>query len=311
MPCYRPLKGYRSQTVNPATGKRSIVFSAREGYGDMLIQLPCGQCLGCRLEQSRQWAVRATHEASLYDQNCFVTLTYADEHLPRFGYLDYQAPVKWLKRLRERFSSRTIRSFGCAEYGEKFGRPHYHVCLFNFDFPDRVRFARAGENFVYTSKIGDELWPFGHCVIGDLSFESAAYVARYCTKKVLADGARPRFAVVDEVTGEVFERPDERSVCVSRRPGLGKPWLDRFHSDVFSFDHVVVRGKAMLPPKYYDRRCELDFPADWKRIRAARSWDARFEVPLTDSERRLDVEESCAELRFAQLKRHYEGDENA
>ena len=87
MPCYSPLHGYRSKSVNPATGKRSIVFSPSEGFTDFKLALPCGQCIGCRLERSRQWAMRCMHEASLYKNNCFITLTYAPEKLPPSGSL--------------------------------------------------------------------------------------------------------------------------------------------------------------------------------------------------------------------------------
>lgn len=82
MPCFRPLKGYKSRVRNRDTGKRSIVFNPREGFHDLPVTLPCGQCIGCRLERSRQWAIRCAHEASLYEENCFITLTYRDEDLP-------------------------------------------------------------------------------------------------------------------------------------------------------------------------------------------------------------------------------------
>jgi len=84
VPCYHPLTGYWSKSVN-ASGKRSVVFNPKEGYVDREVVVPCGQCIGCRLERSRQWAVRCVHESSLYDRNCFITLTYSDEYLPRDG----------------------------------------------------------------------------------------------------------------------------------------------------------------------------------------------------------------------------------
>ena len=136
MPCYNPLKGYRSRTLN-ASGKRSIVFNLREGYVDQPIEVPCGQCIGCRLERSRQWAVRCVHEASLYKNNCFVTLTYSDDKLPSDGSLHFDHFQKFMKRLRRFYDDSRIRFFHCGEYGEQYSRPHYHCCLFNFDFVDK------------------------------------------------------------------------------------------------------------------------------------------------------------------------------
>ena len=108
MPCYHPLKGYRSKFVNPDTGKRSVVFNPREGFYDLPQQVPCGQCIGCRLEYSRQWAMRCAHEASLYEDNCFITLTYNPDNLPG-GYCEdcteyyWNNPKKGEEKHMERF----------------------------------------------------------------------------------------------------------------------------------------------------------------------------------------------------------------
>src|SRR4051794_29862641 len=105
MPCFRPLKGYRARVTNPDTGKRSIVFNARKGFNDLPVDLPCGQCIGCRLERSRQWAIRCSHEAKLHEENCFITLTYAPEHLPPGGTLVVKDFQDFMKRLRFEFGA--------------------------------------------------------------------------------------------------------------------------------------------------------------------------------------------------------------
>ena len=102
MACYYPLKGYRARAVNPKTGKRSIVFDSSLGFMDMPVEFACGQCIGCRIERSRQWAIRCVHEAQLYEANCFITLTYAPEHLPKNGSLVLEHFQKFMKRLRKR-----------------------------------------------------------------------------------------------------------------------------------------------------------------------------------------------------------------
>jgi hypothetical protein len=116
----------------------SVKFVSRNKKGvDGTLELPCGQCIGCRLERSRQWAMRCLHESSLYDRNAFVTLTYDDEHLPPGGSLNYPDFQRFMKRLRKNSKS-PIRFYMGGEYGESTLRPHFHVCLFGYDFPDKV-----------------------------------------------------------------------------------------------------------------------------------------------------------------------------
>lgn len=258
MPCYRPLSGYRSRTVNPASGKRSIVFNIREGLIDMPVQLPCGQCIGCRLEKSRQWAIRAMHEAKMHDKNCFVTLTYRPEDLPEGGTLNVKHTQEFMKKVRKRYGA-GIRSYGCGEYGENFGRPHYHVCLFGHDFGDK-QLWRNSKDPLYVSKELEECWPHGFSTLGAVTFESAAYVARYVLKKLTGDNA-------DEHYGD---RLPEQPVCVSRRPGLGRPWLEKYASDTYPSDSVIVRGREMRPPKYYDRVYELYLDGDLSKLKFER-----------------------------------------
>lgn len=292
MACYRPIKGYRSRFVNP-TGKRSIVFNPSEGLIDMPVDLPCGQCIGCRLERSRQWAVRCTHEASLHEDNCFVTLTFKDECLPPGGSLDGKVFQDFMKRLRFRFGS-GIRFFHCGEYGEKFGRPHHHACLFNFDFGDKEIWRKTREGFpIWRSASLEELWPFGQSEIGSVSFESAAYVARYITKKVTGESAEAHYG---------GRKPE--FVTMSRRPGIGKGWFDVFKSDVYPSDEVVLRGRVMRPPKYYDGQFELAYPSDFCDVKRKRKNLAKKTKP--EAWYRLAVRERVHEKSAELLKRGYE-----
>lgn len=184
MPCFSPIQGFRAHSVNPDTGKRSIVFNCKEGFRELSVELPCGNCIGCRLEKSRQWAMRIMHEAQLHEHNSFLTLTYSDQYLPKNNSLKKDDVQKFLKRLRRRLD-KPIRYYQCGEYGEKFHRPHYHMCLFGHDFyDDREHFKTSTGDKLYVSELLSEVWGMGHCLIGDLTFESAAYVARYVTKKL-------------------------------------------------------------------------------------------------------------------------------
>lgn len=267
MPCFRPLKGWRANKPNP-NGKYSIVFKRKKGWSDFPVTVPCGQCIGCRLERSRQWAIRCAHEASLYEHNCFITLTFDDNHLPDNFSLDVAIFQKFMKRLRKRFGD-GIRFYHCGEYGETFGRPHYHACLFNFDFSDKKLWKVSNNNNLYISQSLSELWPFGYSIIGDVTFQSAAYVARYIMKKITGEQANEHYEWVNPETGEIFNRKPEYTT-MSRRPGIGKAWLDKFASDVYPYDFVVLNGSKMKPPKYYDRQFEIEYPDDFKKVRRKR-----------------------------------------
>ena len=149
MPCYSPVKGWLARVKN-ASGKRSVVFSFRDGLSDRPCSVPCGRCIGCRLERSRMWAVRCVHEAQLHSRNCFITLTFDDAHLDKSGSLVKRDFVLFMKRLRKRFGR--VRFFHCGEYGSQLSRPHHHACLFGFDFDDRVFYKEKSGVRLYRSK---------------------------------------------------------------------------------------------------------------------------------------------------------------
>jgi hypothetical protein len=310
VPCYHPITAWRSRHVNES-GKRSLVFNRRDGFDDLEVQIPCGQCIGCRLERSRQWAVRCMLEASCYDENCFLTLTYDDDHLPPDRSLHVEHFQLFMKRLRKKFGS-GIRFFHCGEYGDQFSRPHYHALIFNFDFPDKQPFKKNHDGTIlYTSQLLADLWSYGHVLIGAVTFESAAYVARYVTKKITGkaakavddDGLLP-YEQLDPLTGEVLSlRPEY--VTMSRRPGIGKPWLDKWQSDVYPNDYVVVNGKPTKPPKFFDSQYEVSYPSDFARIKGARLRAAEARIgDLTQD--RLDAGEKIKSQQIQQLKRSFE-----
>lgn len=278
MACLHPLKGYRSKTVNPS-GKRGITFKPQQAYTDMPIDVPCGQCIECRIERSRQWAMRCVHESTLWPENCFITLTYDDEHLPFDIGLHIDHVQRFLKRLRKLLSPKTVRFFSCGEYGELNGRPHYHMLLFNHDFKDKQEWKKSpsGE-MIYTSLSLENIWQKGFCTIGNLTFESAAYVARYITKKLSVSDKSPaekkeeyynKYQTVNYETGEIFDRKTEY-IHMSRRPGIGKGWFDQYYNDVYTRDYVVLNGRKLRPPKSYDRQYDLLNPRTFSAIKAKR-----------------------------------------
>lgn len=315
MPCYDPRTGYRSKTVNES-GKRSIVFNVNEGYKDLPVTLPCGQCIGCRLEKSRQWAMRLVLEASLHERNAFITLTYDEQNHPKNGSLEVSHFQKFMKRLRERKDA-PIRYYHCGEYGEQGGRPHYHALLFGIDFDDKKLVAvRNGKNNYESAEL-TEIWGKGKCETADVEFESAAYVARYITKKITGDLAEEHYSHVDKNTGEITRRKPEYATG-SKRPGIAAEWFKRYQRDVYPAGHVVLRrqGKTMrlTPPKYFKKLYERADPKACAKMIAVASFEAQKEYlkrgtaeqnPDTTWERLRDREE-LQYLRSDQLKRKYE-----
>ncbi len=233
------------------------------------------------------------HEAQMHEENSFVTLTYADEHLPPGGSLRLSDFQKFMKRLRSRFDAR-IRFFHCGEYGEDFSRPHYHALLFGLDFQsDRRHWVTRAEHPVFRSPTLEALWPWGQSEIGAVSFESAAYVARYVTKKVTGPLAEEHYTRVDKTTGELVVVEPEYAT-MSRRPGIGSTWLEEFHSDVYPRDHVVSRGREAKPPRFYDQWYAGRDPDRWEAIKVDRRRARKREDESPD---RLSVRETCTKAR--------------
>lgn len=304
MPCYSPLKGYRAK--NPTeNGKYKLVFNPREGYTELPIDVPCGQCIGCRLEKSRIWAVRCMHEAQLHEDNCFITLTYNDDNLPEDGSLRLEHFQKFMKRLRKHFQPKKIRFYHCGEYGENYSRPHYHSILFGVDFADRKLYYR-GEYKLYTSETLSGLWEYGFSTVGDVTFQSASYVARYITKKITGKDAKEHYSFVNRKTGEIKERLPEYAT-MSRRNGIASDWFKKFRSDVYPADNVVLNGKVMKPPRYYD---ELEAMMENTKIEDIKERRLK-KLKRCESDilpERLIAREKCKELTFKNKRRVYENE---
>lgn len=311
MPCYFPLQ---AQFSLRSDGKKDIKFSkanyeafkaSRKPLGDNNLSIPCGRCMGCRLEKSRQWAVRCVHEAKCFEDNCFVTLTFAPEHLPTDGSLCRKHVQDFLKRLRSKFGDRKIRVFYCGEYGEDLGRPHYHLCLFNFDFKDRKKLWRINDFWYYSSETLNKLWPFGHSTVCDFSFETAAYVARYCTKKVNGNEKDSHYTKPNIHTGEDVKVIPEFA-GMSLKPGIGKTWFDKFaKTDLFPHDNVVSRGAKSKPPRYYDLLREREDPEGFAKAKEARR-ELGESMSNNSTFKRLATRLKCLEARTRLLVRKLE-----
>lgn len=193
------------------------------------------------------------HEAACHDVSSFVTLTIDGRLYPEFARsLDGPVPDRpgrpgkpglfalFMKRLRERRERESVRSFHAGEYGEKNARPHYHALLFGVGFADRVESGRRHGVPVFRSAELEELWPYGRSEIGSVTFESAQYLAKYCVKKASRGG---RYSFGDDREAEY--------ITMSRRPGIGARWVERFRAELVKFGTVMLRGVEVDAPRFY------------------------------------------------------------
>lgn len=239
MPCYRPIAAYRA----PGGG---VAFSSKAGFSDLPLELPCGKCISCKQTRARQWTIRCMHEAQMHEANCFITLTYDQEHVPYDGSLrlvDWQAFAKRLRKAKGKF-----RYLACGEYGERTLRPHYHALLFGMDFLDATNVAVEGKPDWQSQEL-TELWGKGRTQVGRVERSSAAYVAQYCTKKVFDGNSDDRYWR-QTLDGRRYKVKAE-FITMSRRPGLGAEWLKKWKTDVFPHDNVVLDGTHYKVPRYY------------------------------------------------------------
>lgn len=344
--CLALFKGYRSR-------ENGQVTTLRKGFYDLPATRPCGQCMECRLKHSREKAMQCEHEKSLHERNTVVTLTYPEEFLPANGSLvvtntkegivghaetfikDLRAHEQYRAK-KERRPERRFKTYGCGEYGEKRGRPHYHIILFGYDFEDKQLDRHvSGEYNYYTSDILERLWGRESkeheeqysTQIMDLTWESAAYVARYITKKLNVSEASPEH--IKQLAKMKYEgRLPEQTVCMTQK-GLGKEWYNEWKEEMYAGDRVYRNSKdgrriPMQPPKYYDRRYEIDNKLDYERVKKQRRIKMQNAMDKLEKEinsgkttnafnqgigRRDHSKQVCTEAKLAMLKRGYENGE--
>lgn len=209
------------------------------------------------------------HEAQLHERNSFVTLTYAKAPLT-LHYTDYQA---FMRRLRKSTPA-LVRFYMAGEYGELTARPHFHAILFGIDWEDKKLFKKTPSGNLYTSQTLTNLWAAGHCTTADVTFQTAAYVARYVMKKVTGPAATHHYQVLDPTTGELVTRRPEFNK-MSLKPGIAAAWFERFRSDVFPGGQVVQNGNLRKAPRYYDKLEERQVDSHLDAAKAARLKHAR------------------------------------
>lgn len=336
MACYSPLlavevgrtaegkKDIKFLGYVPKDSDKSILCNGRYYSRDKLLQIPCGQCTGCRLEYSRQWANRCMLELQYHDSAYFATFTYDDDHVPRTAYgdpetgeaipaltLDKRDFQLLMKRIRKRFSDDKIRFFMSGEYGSLTYRPHYHAILFGLHLSDLTVYKTVKEGgqyyTYYNSPSLQACWPKGYVVVGQVTWESCAYTARYVMKKL--KGKEAEFYDTHNITPEF--------TLMSRKPGIARQYYDD-HPELYTQPNSKIcistekGGKTFRPPKYFDRLFDDENPElsekyrEFRKAMASNAESARLSRTSLSSQEYRRVQEDSARARVKTLKRSVE-----
>lgn len=286
MPCYTPLEAWRQAGSSALTFDHRERLHADRCWTHTVMMLPCGRCIGCLLDRSLSWAVRCEHEAQFHQDNWFLTLTFNDSHLPADLSLRSWHLQDFWKRVRNKLDLEasffdgvlsevpTIKYYAAGEYGSENFRPHYHAIVFGLPLKslgDMTYHASSNGFTLYRSSWLERLWPWGFSTVSEMSFETAAYVARYCTKKV--------FPWPDQYA-EVGILP-ERS-WMSK--GLGRSWYEAYKYETWRDDYIInSRGKRMGVPRTYFRWLEAEDLARSKDISKDRLLPVDDRITIVDN----------------------------
>lgn len=283
MPCFRPVTCWR-----PPDGG-AIQFSEKRDHRE--IEIPCGQCIGCRINRQQMWAFRALAEASLHPDNWFLTLTYSDAHLPPHGALQHRDWQLFAKRVRKSLGS--FRYLMCGEYGPQTHRPHYHALLFGLPLPDATRYGLRRGHSVFKSNRLSDAWGLGLIELGSVSPSSA----RYCAGYVLKDTRTPSRVI--EETGELVSLPAPYG-RMSLRPGLGDAWIRRYYPEVFAHGACYSADKRFRIPDYFKHVLDGIDPVAYESLQE-KAVEQAGQLPQNTRDR-LAVREHLAHRSLARTK---------
>jgi hypothetical protein len=317
MTCYYPLPAVKRICKQSGVIEVKVFERAKaDTLGENEFKVNCGSCFGCRLERSRQWAMRCMHEAEGHTKNSFITLTYNEETMPYS--LVLQDIQNFMKKLRKKYYPKKIRFYMCGEYApvtdkygrvlkdekkrELKGRPHYHILLFGHDFEDKIKWKIRNGHQLYKSEKLDKIWKKGYGLIGEVTFDSAAYVARYIMKKYL--GGKD----IDNL--DIYKGRSKEFTTMSRGGtgglgGIGKAWIDKYGEGVYAEDRVIIKGKEVMPAKYYDKIFDMNEPEILEEVKKNRVKEA-LKKEDDNTQYRLITKETVKKAQTRALTRNLE-----
>lgn len=370
MTCYHPLAATQllgGELIFHGRKKPAIPTPANLGKD---IELPCNQCVGCRLDRATNWATRCLHESQMHADNCALTLTYSDDPnystspytedrdyqhqdvliarksarelttsapegfrepniarvdnsrlrpgavpygtrtraspsmaMPEGGTLLLGDHQKFIRKLRKKIKQ-PVRFYMCGEYGTKLQRPHYHYLIFGYTFPDKKYFKKSEAGTpLYRSELLETIWTHGHSWIGEVDYDTCAYVAGYIMKKITGEKAQEHYLRTDEAGNNFWLKPEFN--LMSRNPGIGYDWWLKYNRDVLVDDAVYRYGRKTKTPRYYDKLLERVDPRKHAELKQARR-DAALNNADDNTPARLEAKETVAKARINLKKRKLE-----
>lgn len=303
--------------------------------------IPCGQCIACRINYSKEWAARCIMETIYHEENWFVTLTYDNDHVPtidlrtgeltRGGYwileeknpgkeiiqslsllpLDLQLFMKRMRITQQRNGWGNIRFYSCGEYGGQTLRPHYHILMYGLHVPDLTYFKTDKDTGCeyYLSEYIAKIWGMGHIIIGKVTWNSCAYVSRYVMKKQL--GKDENGLTAKDRYLEAGLEPE--FVRMSLKPGIGQQYYQDHKQEIYLNDEIILPGGkkpiVMKPPKKFDEWFENEYPDQLAIIKEAREEGVResqrnkMKQTSNDYIEVLETEERLLKNRMKNIRR--------
>ncbi len=343
MACYSPLLG--SQTAYNEKGKRPVHvysyevdmqkrFDPEKNPGVEVIRLPCGQCIGCRLDKAKEWAARCYHEAAMHKENSFITLTYNDQNLPEDRSIDKKHLQNFFKKFRKHirlpgimplfdkamriqyykakwhknygkskvaYAEKPIRYYSCGEYGEEKNRPHYHIILFGHTFKDQELIHHDAKS-VYQNKfkVNNNHSLYTSKLLEQLWAKGFVTIGEVNEQSA---GYVARYCtkkITGEMAKEHYQGREPEFALMSRMPGIGKTWYDQFKTDVYPKDYFTIKGQKYQPSRYYDTLLERKDPELMAELKAERR---KKSIQLQDWKPRLIAREKVKQLQTKSLVR--------
>lgn len=290
-----------------------LSYSAFRDYFDRNMDyqyIKCRKCNECKMEYARDWSIRCAHEYQMVGKGAFITLTIDDTKVNLFnerknlqhyckrcvnGNRYIRFPINYtlsrgmiqdeLKRMRDILFKKygiSIRYFGCGEYGSENDRPHYHVLIFGYDFPDRYLIETSKKGIpIYFSEELQSLWKYGIAKLQEINHRACMYTAKYCLKKLkFCDdieeyeqyfGREPEFLFmsrgncnakrcpfIDEIVKNCKEMKSLKSLnnpyckdCKFKRGGIGFDWFAHYYLDILKIGYITIDSIKYPIPKYY------------------------------------------------------------
>ena len=335
MVCYHPLHAFKdgltkdgnqhykitsnkvkSVSYDKETGHWYMSSNPDEYYNSDYIDIPCGNCIGCRIDYSRQWALRCVLESYYHEATMFLTITYDDDNVPHSSYVDdLTGEVKdvltlnpddfrnFMKRLRyyyKTYYDKELRFYACGEYGSQTLRPHYHAIVFGLKLDDLRLVKQSGTgNNLYESPLVSKAWKKGFVLLSESNFDTCAYTARYVMKKRKGKDADEygKFNIVPEF------------VRMSRNGGIGLQYYNDHKHEIYEHDEIILAdGKKFKPPHFFDKMYAEEFPEEFgkvlnNRIECAKLSDDTKEKLYGDKYIRLTREEIAKKASVSKLIR--------